>query len=57
MNSEEKKAFLFEQTCILIAARVSEKGSSPKIAIEQRFEETYKALLAEFNKDYIKNTK
>ncbi|MBL5859870.1 hypothetical protein JBO49_04475 [Serratia fonticola] len=57
MTAEEKKCFLFAQTCVLLASRVAPEGAKPTEVITYRFEETYKALLAEFDKPYVKSTK
>lgn len=54
MTTEEKKLFLFEQTCVLLAGRLgNEKCTlSPKTCIDEHFEKTYKALADEFDKHY-----
>jgi len=53
---ESHKNFIFEQTCLLLAGRLSNSEMMPTEYIKKFFEDTYKALEAEYKKDYVKRT-
>ncbi|WP_343711203.1 hypothetical protein [Kosakonia radicincitans] len=55
MTQEEKVIYLVEKTCTLIAGRLANANCklSPADAIEQHFENTYKALASELKKGYV----
>ncbi|MEN4566172.1 hypothetical protein [Pantoea agglomerans] len=52
-EKEQLKQFLFAQTCTLLAGRLGNSSHFPTDYIKNQFEQTFKALAAEYKKGYI----